>query len=1337
MPLQGPRLALQALPVVGDQPPNALQPPLPDGIHLRWSFERAAGFPWYGYYLFRRTHSKADRVAHHPALGSLAIQPGSAFVSMTDGDFSSDSSLVVVNFTAPGVPAEPGLDLSGRTYLRFVPAALLSRAAIRIGLRSAVAPNSPIIISAWAQDPSNGGMPIITAQISGQAGALADATVEADGIALIQITAGDAVLVKLDLLPLSEGALVAWDAVPGISYPFTLPITHPDYPASSGSVNLAAAQTRGLARVAYGPAAPWSGSRFQDLHAQMIALVQGGPNGPSMASKSVSIPTPTPDLIVPTYYALDLVLLGTLSPALAQIAGVYWADRTAATGQDSRFSTTAYDYLLVAAHQQSLGTTAAAALRWLQLNGLDAVDASIVSNKTLQKPAPRLPPPGGGRCFALPSGGLLPVDDDPPHNNHVGLRWDLESPGQRAVDASAVMYHVWRSRLGTADQPTSAKGYRPLTVDNPVIVVRPSMSAQQAWPPLDWPQEKLLYLDLRLADGWYGYTVNGVDLFGRHSVASAPLAWRQWSPPPVPAPWYFKQPAPADMVVHPTAIRLLDRSLPPPPTGVEALALDDADPTLVKDAAYHTWRAGIEAAAWFKALSSDSQRTFTGLRVRWLWTHTQIRQAPDVAEFRIYFQPGQVNVLQGTVVSTTPVTATETDLLTDIPGTRPADTFANLSIRIGLENFRIVSTRAGAPLQLRVRNVGPSEDITPQARNSCSIVIPQGHLEFIDYGKAAAWQERWAIVTYDDPRAVTQQIPATDSLGVTLSGAGGVVTGARVSLGGSPDLAGLAGVGEQLVLAADTARANKTYLIVAVDVAGNQVEVDGLPDTGGAPSAWQIVYPLRRYDILLPAPADTVHDTLPLDTPLAMPIAYGQVSVSAADQKGYAVDTRTAGRLANRTGNESRLGAKATVFRVRREPPPAPTLPPADSDELHATRADYLGHSFFTFRWLPVAETQTHVFRALDESIFDTDWEKPISDRLQLDPVGNPAHRAFFPDEVDEPHWDDAVCQAVADELNAVAAMKAAGASRGLAFAAYRALSNDAQRVLAALPGSERAFTQVTIRPLDPADPGNADRRGPDSPDTYAANAALRAFEDTLDGRASSRYFYRAGSVDGAQNRSAQLSAATPPVACPDVMAPLTPSMTKVIGGDRTITLQWASNREPDLAAYRIYRADAEFDARDIRLMTLVGTAPPAAGGPVAQPAEMIWSDTPVEGAKNFYYRVVAVDNSGNASFASATILARAFDDERPDPPSWGTATVTGDEAKLTFTLASTSHRPLIQRRDAAAYPPTWKNLTQWLPAGTAQWTDATRSPSRDYVYRIRVQDVRSRVNRRFVELAV
>jgi hypothetical protein len=110
---------------------------------------------------------------------------------------------------------------------------------------------------------------------------------------------------------------------------------------------------------------------------------------------------------------------------------------------------------------------------------------------------------------------------------------------------------------------------------------------------------------------------------------------------PDPRPWYYTDP-PGNTVIHPFAVRLLDKLPPPYPTGVEAFALDPADPTVLRDQTYNDWRA---------TLSSAEQNTVIGLRVRWQWTEELERQAPDTREFRIYFQPGQLNASR--IVSST------------------------------------------------------------------------------------------------------------------------------------------------------------------------------------------------------------------------------------------------------------------------------------------------------------------------------------------------------------------------------------------------------------------------------------------------------------------------------------------------------------------------------------------------------------------------------------------------------------------------------------------------------------------------------------------------------------
>src|SRR4051794_28622917 len=87
MSFQTDDLSMLVLGILGDKPPDAEQPPLRDGIHCRWQFtpERELpglfvvsppkrGFPWYGYYLFRReTQVRKPRCLSEILVG---LQPG-------------------------------------------------------------------------------------------------------------------------------------------------------------------------------------------------------------------------------------------------------------------------------------------------------------------------------------------------------------------------------------------------------------------------------------------------------------------------------------------------------------------------------------------------------------------------------------------------------------------------------------------------------------------------------------------------------------------------------------------------------------------------------------------------------------------------------------------------------------------------------------------------------------------------------------------------------------------------------------------------------------------------------------------------------------------------------------------------------------------------------------------------------------------------------------------------------------------------------------------------------------------------------------------------------------
>jgi hypothetical protein len=315
----------------------------------------------------------------------------------------------------------------------------------------------------------------------------------------------------------------------------------------------------------------------------------------------------------------------------------------------------------------------------------------------------------------------------------------------------------------------------------------------------------------------------------------------------------------------------------------------------------------------------------------------------------------------------------------------------------------------------------------------------------------------------------------------------------------------------------------------------------------------------------------------------------------------------------------------------------------------------------------------------------------------------------YFPAE-----WNELKRDTVADELNAIASSDD-----------YRELTNDALRVLAGLPGNERAFTQITIKPLDPEerDPEDPDllrwrdRVGPDTDPNYRPRAKLRAYVDTLDGRSTNRYFYRAAYVDGAHNRSL-LSLSSPPVYLPNVVPPRAPVITRVLGGDRQITLKWASNREPDLAEYWVYRAESKEAARDLRLMTSVHTEAVPAGDPAARPAEVFWTDEGRPGLVSFYYRLVAVDNSGNVSEPSPPSSARAFDDSLPEPPELTVVWTNTMPSVARATWAATEETLLECRSTMIGI---WSRVTDWLAPGVYTIDDPLNS-SLDWDFRLRVR---------------
>jgi hypothetical protein len=416
----------------------------------------------------------------------------------------------------------------------------------------------------------DGEMLVGTATVSGQPGQVMAAT---DRITAVEIGGGPAVLVDLCAQIVPDVAMKDWQPVPNCPQPLLLPLTHPDYPLQASAPNVSAAEAVALGRVIYGPPDPWAGTSFASLHARLVALVEGGPPGPPSRAMAAlertqqhvaGIPDPpTPGIDVPhipSLHPLDLVLLGALHPAMAQMVGLYWADRTT-NAQAS------YDYLLVADHQNVANGKATMLMEHISRYGWADVDAWIVFDKRMA-PASPLVPPAGVRAFALP-GGTYRVRGGPNANvrdveGNIGLTWPTPRDPQGYLrPGHPLFYHVWRDDQGNGTNPQPSQQAETLVTRlGPLLVSRPAgVPEELPASPGDWPPFSLSALDFGLGEGWYGYQINGIDIFGRCSARSAFAEWRQWVPVPDPKPWYYIDP-PADRTVHPSSVRVLDQTPP-------------------------------------------------------------------------------------------------------------------------------------------------------------------------------------------------------------------------------------------------------------------------------------------------------------------------------------------------------------------------------------------------------------------------------------------------------------------------------------------------------------------------------------------------------------------------------------------------------------------------------------------------------------------------------------------------------------------------------------------------------------------------------------------------------
>jgi fibronectin type 3 domain-containing protein len=151
-------------------------------------------------------------------------------------------------------------------------------------------------------------------------------------------------------------------------------------------------------------------------------------------------------------------------------------------------------------------------------------------------------------------------------------------------------------------------------------------------------------------------------------------------------------------------------------------------------------------------------------------------------------------------------------------------------------------------------------------------------------------------------------------------------------------------------------------------------------------------------------------------------------------------------------------------------------------------------------------------------------------------------------------------------------------------------------------------------------------------PMALVANSDAPNYRDTQFDFAKT-YVYLVRSVTTASGNPLESSDSDPLVLIPvDIFPPATPQEVAVAvlvnpsTGSTEVDLSWSINAEPDLAGYRVYRSEQQEDRGQLVTPDLL-----------LSPA---YRDTSVAPDHSYWYRVTAVDRSGNESVPTPPVAA-------------------------------------------------------------------------------------------------
>jgi hypothetical protein len=475
-------------------------PKLPDGVHLRWIFGRERGFPKGGYCVFRR-HSQQPVEVVFSAVTAIANANDSphqvsgdwgtftstnpdplsrgGYVPLSRGDYVKESRLM--DLFSLRCQEVDELVLQGLLLKFDLPAGRLAfRVTLWIDFPSKLQSSSKSIQVKLYSDTARTQL-IDQKTIESQAnGEVIKASFTHAAIAAIDFSSGPAVLAALEYDLLYP--YFYWEHIHPIQI-LNLPVNHPNY--NGKKTDQASSETLAVKRIRYGAPDIWRGAHFQQLHNNLLNLVQGGGDGSSMHQIEQRDLKGVDDAgmlkgIIKAIKPLDVVSLSSLHPAVAQMLGLYLIDTTADKDQE-------YDYLVLACHQQLFIRD------WLSLVNdernfapvahPDRFDAWICSRVRL-KPHEPLPPPEPPSTYALPRPGSL---------DQVGLHWKKPQISNGTMQPGMpVWQQVYRTVLGESEQPPplpSDDQFEPLANG----LTLPSQSDPNAPlpPPSGWPPTPL------------------------------------------------------------------------------------------------------------------------------------------------------------------------------------------------------------------------------------------------------------------------------------------------------------------------------------------------------------------------------------------------------------------------------------------------------------------------------------------------------------------------------------------------------------------------------------------------------------------------------------------------------------------------------------------------------------------------------------------------------------------------------------------------------------------------------------------------------------------------------